>query len=165
MTGWGGVGAWTGLTWLWIGTGGRLLWTRYWTFGFLKMRGNSWLAENSLAFHERLFYGVNYPSSYFTFYKNTLTKLVHFSNVSYIHVILGFKKWRYWCPNNTSSRICHVTAGCKPEGRRLVVLSVIRFIPNSVETSKVVKSRMGAHRQHAMVSEPCFFYLRRNRVG
>jgi len=28
------VGVWTGSRWLWIGTGGRHLWMRYWTFGF-----------------------------------------------------------------------------------------------------------------------------------
>jgi hypothetical protein len=35
--GWGDV---TGLVWLRIGTGGELLWIRYWTFGFHKMLGN-----------------------------------------------------------------------------------------------------------------------------
>jgi hypothetical protein len=30
---------WTGLLWLRIGTGGELLWTRWWTFGFHKMLG------------------------------------------------------------------------------------------------------------------------------
>jgi len=47
-------------------------------------------------------------------------------------------------PPKTQIRvICHVTASCKLEGRRLVVLSVILFIPTSMETSKVVKSRTG----------------------
>jgi hypothetical protein len=31
---------WTGLVWLRIGTGGELLWIRYWTFGIHKMLGN-----------------------------------------------------------------------------------------------------------------------------
>jgi hypothetical protein len=31
---------WTGLDWLRIGTGGELLWIRYWTFVFHKMLGN-----------------------------------------------------------------------------------------------------------------------------
>jgi hypothetical protein len=31
---------WTGLVWFRIGTGGELLWIRYWTFGFHKMLGN-----------------------------------------------------------------------------------------------------------------------------
>jgi hypothetical protein len=31
---------WTGLEWLRIGTGGELLWIRYWTFRFHKMLGN-----------------------------------------------------------------------------------------------------------------------------
>jgi hypothetical protein len=31
---------WTGLVWLRIGTGGELLWIRYWTFGFHEMLGN-----------------------------------------------------------------------------------------------------------------------------
>jgi hypothetical protein len=30
----GGVGVWSGFTWLSIGTGGALLWMRWWTFGF-----------------------------------------------------------------------------------------------------------------------------------
>jgi len=37
------MGAWTGLIQLTIGTGGGLLWTRWWTFGFRKMRGICWL--------------------------------------------------------------------------------------------------------------------------
>jgi hypothetical protein len=32
---------WIGLIWLRIGTSGGLLWTRYWTFGFHKMLGDS----------------------------------------------------------------------------------------------------------------------------
>ena len=48
------VGMWTGSSWLRIGTGGRHLWMRYWTFGFHTMRGNSWLAENRLAYQEGL---------------------------------------------------------------------------------------------------------------
>jgi hypothetical protein len=39
-----GWGAWTGSIWLTIGTGGGLLWMRWWTFGFHKMRGISWVA-------------------------------------------------------------------------------------------------------------------------
>jgi hypothetical protein len=31
---------WTGLVWLRIGTGGELLWIRYWTFGLHKLLGN-----------------------------------------------------------------------------------------------------------------------------
>ena len=34
-----------------IGTGGGLLWMRWWTFGFHKMREISWLAEDLLAPH------------------------------------------------------------------------------------------------------------------
>jgi hypothetical protein len=43
---------WTGLVWLRIGTGGELLWIRYWTFGFHKMLGNyraSWQLRASPA--------------------------------------------------------------------------------------------------------------------
>jgi hypothetical protein len=29
-----GWGVWSGFSWLGIGTGGGLLWTRWWTFGF-----------------------------------------------------------------------------------------------------------------------------------
>jgi hypothetical protein len=48
------VGVWTGSSWLRIGTGGRNLWMRKWTFGFPKMRGISRLAENRLASQEGL---------------------------------------------------------------------------------------------------------------
>jgi hypothetical protein len=49
-----GWGAWTGSIWLRIGTGGELLWMRLWIFGFHKMRGISWLAQDVLAFQEGL---------------------------------------------------------------------------------------------------------------
>jgi hypothetical protein len=41
------------LIWLMIGKGGGRLWTQQWTFGFHKMRGIFWLAEELLAFQER----------------------------------------------------------------------------------------------------------------
>jgi hypothetical protein len=44
------LGMWIGFIWLRIGTGGGLLWTWWWTFGFHKMRGISWLAEHTLSF-------------------------------------------------------------------------------------------------------------------
>jgi hypothetical protein len=50
----GGVGAWAGLSWLRIGTGGELLWTRQWTFVSHKMRVISWPAERLLASPEGL---------------------------------------------------------------------------------------------------------------
>jgi hypothetical protein len=50
---WGGE-EWTALIWLRIGTGDGLLWMRQWTFGFHKMRGISWLAEDPLASQEGL---------------------------------------------------------------------------------------------------------------
>jgi hypothetical protein len=37
-----------------IGAGGWHLWMREWTFGFHKMRGISWLAEDRLASQDRL---------------------------------------------------------------------------------------------------------------
>ena len=43
---WEGV-VWIGWSWLRIGTGGGHLWVRWWTFGFRKMRGISWLAAAS----------------------------------------------------------------------------------------------------------------------
>jgi hypothetical protein len=46
------LGTWTGSSWLRIGTGGGHLWTWQWTFGFHKMRGISWLAENRLVSQE-----------------------------------------------------------------------------------------------------------------
>ena len=48
------VKAWIGLMWLRIGTGGGHLWMRQWAFGFHKMQGISWLAENRLASQEGL---------------------------------------------------------------------------------------------------------------
>jgi hypothetical protein len=47
---WDGV-MWTGLVWLRIGTGGELLWIRYWTFGFHEMLGklSSGLSSSGLS--------------------------------------------------------------------------------------------------------------------
>jgi hypothetical protein len=39
-----------GFLWLRIGASGGLLWIRYWTSEFNKMRGISWLAEELVAF-------------------------------------------------------------------------------------------------------------------
>jgi hypothetical protein len=44
----------TGSIWLRIGAGGGPLWKRRWTFGFHKIRGIYWLAENLLASQEGL---------------------------------------------------------------------------------------------------------------
>jgi len=44
-----GWGASTGLIWLRTAAGGGLLWMFWWTFGFHKMRGISWAAENRSA--------------------------------------------------------------------------------------------------------------------
>jgi hypothetical protein len=53
------LGMWIGFTGLRIGTGGKLLWTRWWAFGFHKMRGISWLAEHTLSFSRRtLLHGI-----------------------------------------------------------------------------------------------------------
>jgi hypothetical protein len=48
------VETWTGSIWLKIGTGGGHLWMRLWAFGFHKIRGISWPAENQLASQEGL---------------------------------------------------------------------------------------------------------------
>jgi hypothetical protein len=48
------MGAWTGLIWLRTGTCGRHLLMQWWTFGFHKMWGISWLAENGLASQEEV---------------------------------------------------------------------------------------------------------------
>jgi hypothetical protein len=40
--------------WLRIGTSGGLLWTRWWTFGFHKMLGSSWVAAQLAASQEGL---------------------------------------------------------------------------------------------------------------
>jgi len=39
---------WIGFIWLRTGTDGGLLWRRLWAFGFHKMRGISWVAEEEL---------------------------------------------------------------------------------------------------------------------
>jgi hypothetical protein len=41
-----GWGAWTALIWHKIGTGGGLLWIRWWTFCFHNMRGIFWIAQD-----------------------------------------------------------------------------------------------------------------------
>ena len=43
------LGLWTDSSWLRIETGGGHLWIRWWSFGFHKMRGISWLTANRLA--------------------------------------------------------------------------------------------------------------------
>jgi hypothetical protein len=43
------VGKWTGLSWLRVEKVGGYLWMRYWTFGFHKIRGISWLSAKRLA--------------------------------------------------------------------------------------------------------------------
>jgi hypothetical protein len=45
---------WIGLILLRIRTGGGLLWTRWWTFGFDKMLGSSWVAAQVAASQEGL---------------------------------------------------------------------------------------------------------------
>jgi hypothetical protein len=42
------------LMWLRMDTGNRLLWMRWWTIGYRKMQGISWLAEERLAPQEGL---------------------------------------------------------------------------------------------------------------
>ena len=55
-----GKGAWTGLICLSIRTSCGLLWTRWWTFGFHKMRSISGRSEKLLAFSRRtLLLGVS----------------------------------------------------------------------------------------------------------
>jgi hypothetical protein len=45
---------WFGLIWLGIGSVGGILWTRYWTFGFHKMLGSSWVAAQLAGTQEGL---------------------------------------------------------------------------------------------------------------
>jgi hypothetical protein len=45
---WDGV-MWTGLVWFRIGTGGELLWIRYWIFEFHKVQGNYRMATQLVA--------------------------------------------------------------------------------------------------------------------
>ena len=62
-----GLGAWTKLIWLRIGTEDGLLWTRYWTSVSHVMRGGPWLAEELLA-SQKGFFSMElwcYENSYF----------------------------------------------------------------------------------------------------
>jgi hypothetical protein len=59
---------WTGSIWLRIGTSGGLLWTRWWTFGFLKMLGSSWVAAQLATSQE----GLSSVSKYTTNYRGVL---------------------------------------------------------------------------------------------
>jgi hypothetical protein len=55
-----GFGDVIGFIWLGIGIRGGLLWIRWWTFGFHKMRGISRLAERNLSFSRRtLLHGLS----------------------------------------------------------------------------------------------------------
>jgi hypothetical protein len=45
---------WIGFIWLRIGTSGRLLWIRYWAFGFHEMLGSSWVAAQLMVPQEGL---------------------------------------------------------------------------------------------------------------
>jgi len=50
----------TGWSWLRIGRDGEHLWIRWWTFGFYKVRGVSWLAAEPVSFSRRtLLHGVS----------------------------------------------------------------------------------------------------------
>ena len=50
----------TGWSWLRIGTGGGHLWVRWWTSGFHKMRGISWIGAEPVSFSRRiLLHGVS----------------------------------------------------------------------------------------------------------
>jgi len=61
------VVTWTSLTWFKTGTSGRLLWTRWWTFGFNKILWVSWLADELLASQNIFFFSAKpheMPSGY-----------------------------------------------------------------------------------------------------
>ena len=50
----------TGWSWLRIGTGCGHLWVRWWTYGYHKMRGISWLAAEPVSFSRRtVLHGVS----------------------------------------------------------------------------------------------------------
>jgi hypothetical protein len=72
---WDGV-MWTELVWLRIGTGGELLWIRYWTLGFHKILGNYRVAlttgslSSSAQFHSKLVV-VSWNIFYHCFHYNT----------------------------------------------------------------------------------------------
>jgi hypothetical protein len=56
---------WSGSNWLRKRTSGGLMWTRWWTFGFLKIAGISWMAAQLAASQE-----VNH-SSFISYGKNS----------------------------------------------------------------------------------------------
>ena len=64
---WKWEGVETGWRWLRIGTDGGHLWIRWWTFGFHKVRGISWLAAEPVRFSRRtLLHGVNKDKTWLT---------------------------------------------------------------------------------------------------
>ena len=77
----------TGWSWLRIGTGGGRLWVRWWTFGFHKMRGISWLAAKPVTFSRRT--------------------LLH--GASKLKKNPSFSLWQYWrvLPQYNSTNVGH----------------------------------------------------------
>jgi hypothetical protein len=61
---------WTGSIWLRIRINGGLLWTRYWTFGFHKMLGSSWVAAQVAASKEGLTWQLHERVSEWQYYQN-----------------------------------------------------------------------------------------------
>jgi hypothetical protein len=110
---------WSGLMWLRIGTSGGFLWTQYWTFGFHKMLGSSWVAAQLAAPQEGLssvsewvskwvsiFWGFTYSNNYIKKRKPFVTKF-RFHTVVEICI---FSKLKYTSPLCCCSSSHHYTS-------------------------------------------------------
>jgi hypothetical protein len=83
----------TGFIWLRPGTSGGLLWTRYWTFGFHKMLGSSWVAAQLAASPEGLS-SITLSNVYYmlqVLYLSMDNLITIVTNGDYIHEYI---KWR-----------------------------------------------------------------------
>jgi len=82
--------AWTEMIFLMIGTVGRLLWTRWWTFGFYGMRGISWMTEELYAFQKApLLNGVSRLVSY--------TYILSILDGCTLHLVWNKSQLPTWC--------------------------------------------------------------------
>jgi hypothetical protein len=78
------LGVWIAFIWLRLVSGGELLWTLDYTYGFHKSRRISWLAERTVCFSSRtLVHGVNVVCFARGFQRH------------YNHQLLLFVCWRY----------------------------------------------------------------------
>jgi hypothetical protein len=111
---------WTGSIWLRIGTSGRLLWTRYWNFGFRKMLGSSWGAakpgtsQEGLSSMELVSFVRDSAITNMTVVWNILYIIGYISNISYllIYLLTYLRRWPFLrscqlCSHSSSPFVLH----------------------------------------------------------